>query len=167
MRFLSPLRIPGSVQRQSVISPTDIDRREQRGFMAQAISNVKPEPSRRGIIAAVRHRLVLILATAAALTASATASSQSTRATLRLVDESPVTFRGAGFHARENVRLVVVGGKRAVKTFAAGAGGGFVVRMAGFSANECKGLSATATGSDGSQASYKRAPGMCPVPIQP
>jgi hypothetical protein len=115
----------------------------------------------------MRRRFVLILAATAALTASAPASSQTTRATLRLVDDAPVTLRGTGFHAREHVRLVVFAGKRAVKTFSAGDGGGFVVRMPGMSASECKGFSAVATGDDGSRATFKRAPGMCPNPIQP
>jgi hypothetical protein len=115
----------------------------------------------------VKGRCVLIVATAAALLASATASSQTLRATLRLMDDSPVTFRGAGFHAREHVRLVVYAGRRAARSLEAGSGGGFVVRMPGVSANECKGFSAVATGDDGSRATYKRAPGMCPNPIEP
>jgi hypothetical protein len=120
-----------------------------------------------GILPAVRRLSILAVLAMAAALSSATASGQTPRPSLRLVDDSPVTFRGAGFHAREHVRLVVVGGERAVKSFDAGVGGGFVVRVRGVDANACTGFSATAIGDHGSRASYKRAPGMCPNPVQP
>src|SRR5439155_14485693 len=105
-----------------------------------------------------------VLTAAAALCSSPLAQGQAVRTWLRLVDDEPMTFRGGGFHAHERVKLVVVGGGRAVKYLLAGAAGGFVVRVAGVDPNACQGFSAVATGNLGSRATYKRAPGQCAQP---
>jgi len=86
------------------------------------------------------------------------------RPVLRLVDTSPVTFRGAGFEADEHVRVVFIGRTRAVRRVVASAQGRFVVRFAGVDADACTGFSATAVGDRGSRATFKRAPGQCPQP---
>jgi hypothetical protein len=86
------------------------------------------------------------------------------RPTLRLMDASPVAFRGVGFKAHERVRVSVYAGERATKRLTAGARGGFVARFAGLDPNACAGFSAVAVGNEGSRASFKRAPGMCPAP---
>jgi len=86
------------------------------------------------------------------------------RPVLRLVDSSPVTFRGAGFLANEHVRVVLAEKSRAVRSVLANAEGRFVVRFPGADANECTGFSAIAVGDRGSRATYKRAPGQCPQP---
>jgi hypothetical protein len=83
---------------------------------------------------------------------------------LRLLDADPVAFRGTGFKAHERVRVVVYAGTRAAKRVAAGARGRFVVRFTGVDPNACAGFWASAVGSKGSRASFKRSPGMCPAP---
>jgi hypothetical protein len=109
-------------------------------------------------------RIALVLA-AVAFSLLAQSSAAATRATLRLLDDtSPVTLRGAGFHSREHVRVVIVNGSaRTVKKVVATALGRFSVRVQG-DVNACVGFSATAVGSDGTRASFKRAPGQCPAP---
>jgi hypothetical protein len=113
---------------------------------------------------------VLVLAclgTVAVLSWASTAQSHASRASLRLVSDSPTTLRGAGFHSREHVRLVVFAGRRVVRNLVATAAGGFVVRMQSVDANACQGFGATATGNRGSRASFKRTPGVCPYPANP
>ena len=80
------------------------------------------------------------------------------------MDASPIAFRGLGFKAHERVRVSVYAGERATKRVAAGARGGFVVRFPSLDPNACAGFYASAVGSEGSRASFKRAPGMCPAP---
>ena len=80
------------------------------------------------------------------------------------MDASPVAFRGVGFKPGERVRVSVYAGERATKRLTAGARGGFVVRFAGLDPNACTGFSAVAVGNEGSRASFKRAPGVCPAP---
>jgi len=86
------------------------------------------------------------------------------RPVLRLVDSSPVTFRGAGFVPNEHVRVVLVEKTRAYRSVVASAEGRFVVRFPGADANDCMGFSAIAVGDRGSRATYKRAPGECAQP---
>lgn len=86
------------------------------------------------------------------------------RPVLRLVDTSPVTFRGAGFAANEHVRVVLAEKSRTVRRVVASAEGRFLVRFPGADANECMGFSAIAVGDRGSRATYKRAPGQCAQP---
>jgi len=90
-------------------------------------------------------------------------SAATSRATLRLVDDtSPATLRGTGFQPREHVRIVVVAGStRTVKKVVATALGRFTIRVQGNVSN-CVGFSATAVGSKGTRATFKRAPGQCP-----
>ena len=83
---------------------------------------------------------------------------------LRLIDTDPVAFRGIGFKAHEQVRVVVYAGERATERATAGLRGGFVVRFAGLDPSACAGFSASAVGNKGSRASFKRAPGQCPAP---
>jgi hypothetical protein len=80
------------------------------------------------------------------------------------MDASPIAIRGAGFKAHERVRVSVFAGERATKRLTAGIRGGFVVRFTGLDPNACAGFSAVAVGSEGSRASFKRAPGTCPAP---
>jgi hypothetical protein len=110
--------------------------------------------------------VALLLATAALAASFATLAWARTtiRPTLRLMDTSPIAFRGAGFKAHERVRVSVYAGERATKRLTAGARGRFVVRFSGLDPNACVGFSAVAVGNEGSRASFKRAPGMCPAP---
>jgi hypothetical protein len=80
------------------------------------------------------------------------------------MDANPIAFRGAGFKAHERVRVSVFAGERATKRLTAGIRGGFVVRFTALDPNACAGFSAVAVGSEGSRASFKRGPGMCPAP---
>jgi hypothetical protein len=118
----------------------------------------------------VRRTLVLFAAVlAAAATAagglSAGSGVQSASARVRLVDIDPVTVRVTGFKAYEHARLSVSADKQLARRSAtAGSGGAFTMRLAGVDANACTGFSVTVTGDRGSRATYKRAPGMCPVP---
>jgi hypothetical protein len=60
------------------------------------------------------------------------------------------------------VRVVATSRQRVVRRLRAGAGGGFVVAVPGI--ENCAGFTVVATGSDGSRATYKRAPGQCALP---
>jgi hypothetical protein len=110
---------------------------------------------------------VALLLTAVALAASVAALASAratTRPTLRLMDARPVVFRGLGFKAHESVRVSVYAGERVTKRVTSGARGGFVVRFSNLDPNSCTGFGAVAVGNEGSRASFKRAPGMCPAP---
>jgi hypothetical protein len=107
--------------------------------------------------------LVTVATAAGALSAGSGARSAPAR--LRLVDTDPVTLRATGFKAHEHARLSISADKVSVRRSAtAGSGGGFTMRLPGVDANACTGFSVTAIGDRGSRATYKRAPGMCPVP---
>jgi hypothetical protein len=108
---------------------------------------------------------LLLAAVALAASVATLASARvATRPTLRLMDASPVVFRGTGFKAHERVRVSVYAGARATKRVAAGVRGGFVVRFSNLDPSACTGFSAIAIGNEGSRASFKRAPGVCPAP---
>jgi hypothetical protein len=109
---------------------------------------------------------IVLVAFAASLIglAVASAGSASTHPTLRLTDDASVTLRGTGFKDRERVRVMVATKTHASKSVTASTAGAFVVRFAGMSTSACAGFSATAVGTNGSRASFKRSPGMCAVP---
>jgi hypothetical protein len=116
----------------------------------------------------VRRTTVLAAFIAAAATAAggagAPSTAQSTPARLRLVDSDPVTVRATGFKAYEHARVSVLVGERLVRRAAtAGPAGAFTMRLRGVDANACTGFSVIASGDRGSHATYKRAPGVCPV----
>jgi hypothetical protein len=85
------------------------------------------------------------------------------RATLRLdEDVVPAVLQGAHFQPREHVRVVVLSGTtRTVRKLVATRLGRFALRMPA-DMNACQGFSATAVGSKGTKATFKRAPGQCP-----
>jgi len=83
---------------------------------------------------------------------------------LRLLDSDSVVLRGTGFKVHEHVRVSVYAGEHVVKRVTTGRRGGFVVRFTSLDPNACAGFSAMAVGNEGSRASFKRAPGMCPAP---
>jgi hypothetical protein len=118
-----------------------------------------------GTLKDVMRVLALLAVVIAAGVGSAMSSAAGeARPVLRLVDSSPVTFRGAGFEAYEHVRVVLAEKTRTVRRVVASAEGRFLVRFPGADANECTGFSAVAVGDRGSRATYKRAPGQCPQP---
>lgn len=108
--------------------------------------------------------LLLTVAALAASVATLAAGRVTARPTLRLMDASPVAFRGAGFKAHERVRVSVYAGARATKRVVAGVRGRFVVRFSNLDPSACTGFSAIAIGNEGSRASFKRSPGVCPAP---
>jgi hypothetical protein len=113
----------------------------------------------------VRRALVFAIASCAFLVLAAVAGgASSTLARLRLMDTSPVTFRGTGFKPHERVRVVVAAGARAVKWTTAGLGGGFILHFSGLNPNACTAFGALAVGNEGSRATFKRAPGVCAAP---
>jgi hypothetical protein len=88
--------------------------------------------------------------------------SVATRPSLRLLDTNPVTMRGSGFRPNERVVVVVARGAPRVRVARAGANGVFALKLA-LDVNACAGFSVSATGSQGSHATLKRAPGKCPA----
>jgi hypothetical protein len=114
----------------------------------------------------MRRRLIVGLAVIAALlpVPGIVGGAATIQPRLRLLDADPVAFRGTGFKAHERVRVSVYAGTRAAKRVTAGVRGRFVVRFSGVDPNTCTGFSASAVGTKGSRASFKRAPGMCPAP---
>jgi hypothetical protein len=113
----------------------------------------------------MRRAVLLVAAVVLAATVATFASARAaTRPALRLVDTSPVAFRGTGFEAHERVRISVYAGTRATRRVTAGLRGAFTVRFAGLDPSACAGFSALAVGNEGSRASFKRPPGMCPAP---
>ena len=109
-------------------------------------------------------RRAVLLVAAVVLAATFASARAATRPALRLVDTSPVAFRGTGFKAHERVRVSVYAGTRATRRTTAGLRGGFTVRFAGLNPSACAGFSAVAVGNKGSRASFKRPPGECPQP---
>jgi hypothetical protein len=110
---------------------------------------------------------VALLFSAAALAAAAATFASArvaTRPTLRLVDASPVAFRGANFKAHERVRVSVYARERATKRLTAGARGGFVVRFGDLRADRCGAFFAVAVGNLSSRATFKRPLPECPPP---
>jgi hypothetical protein len=117
----------------------------------------------------VRRAFLLLAVTNAALTAVAASGapvavgSHAGSARLLLMDSPAFALRGVGFKADERVRITVDTSTRDVtRTTTASSAGGFTVRMAGVNPSACQGFAATAVGSDGSRAVFKRAPGQCP-----
>jgi hypothetical protein len=88
---------------------------------------------------------------------------------LRLLDLSPASVAGAGFHPRERVVVTVTGGsnrlRRAVVTSARGT---FVARFAeAIAAPGCSQLVLVAIGARGDRASWKSPAKSCGPPPQP
>jgi len=84
---------------------------------------------------------------------------------IALLDTDPVSVRGTNFKPAERVRVEVdAGGKHMTRSATGSSTGAFTMRMAGVDPNACEGFSITATGSKGSRATFKRAPGQCPDP---
>jgi hypothetical protein len=112
----------------------------------------------------VEVKLVGLLVVAAALAVSVASARAVARPALRLMDASPVAFRGTGFKPHERVRISVYAGERAAKRVVASVRGRFVVRFSNLDPNACAGFGAVAVGNEGSRAVFKRSPGMCPAP---
>jgi hypothetical protein len=83
---------------------------------------------------------------------------------LHIIESSRLTVRGTGFKAREHVTVSVVARSTARRRVVASPSGRFTVAFSGVSPNDCAGFSISAVGNRGSRASFKRAPGQCPLP---
>jgi hypothetical protein len=112
---------------------------------------------------------VLLAAAAAAATAViALPSAAAAPESLRLVQRSPLVLSGRDFVARERVRVrVTTAGDRAVRRVRASRSGAFRLTFSGLDFDRCNGLSAVATGSQGSRATLKRVPLECPPSLRP
>ena len=108
----------------------------------------------------MRSVAALAVLLVAGLLPSAGASGSGSKARLTVVDRSPVSVHGAGFHAGEAVRVraIVRGGPRLAKSVVAGRNGAFRARFASLSAGRCSLVTVQATGARGSRASYTSYP---------
>ena len=78
------------------------------------------------------------------------------------MDSSSFALRGVGFKSDERVRVTVDMAKLDVtRTTTASSSGGFTMRIPGVNPSACEGFAATAIGSEGSRATFKRARGQC------
>jgi hypothetical protein len=105
-----------------------------------------------------------VAAAATAVGGMSAVGTEASSARLRLLDTDPVTLRATGFKPYEHVRLTILARDRLVRRATAGPGGAFTMRLPGVDENACPGFSVTATGDEGSRATFKRAPGVCPQP---
>jgi hypothetical protein len=94
-------------------------------------------------------------------------SAVATKASLRVVDLTPVTVRGVQFQPGERVVVTVSSRRSRSATVIAGARGSFTARFAGFSLRECDMYRVRAVGSRGSRASLTPPPPSCGTDLQP
>lgn len=94
----------------------------------------------------------------------ALAGSSREHATLTLVDRAPLTVRGAGFKARDTVRLTVRGDAVASRTVRATVGGRFVAVFPAIAADRCSLQRVAAIGRSGAHAELKLLPSPACLP---
>lgn len=107
---------------------------------------------------------------AALLALAASASAGTTKATLRVVDASPLTVRGAGFHAEQSVRLTLRRDGRLLvrRNISTGPRGGFRATFASEALHRCGGdVAITARDASGRFAAAKLPQPDCPPPLVP
>ena len=93
-----------------------------------------------------------------ALASSGVAGAQAAPA-LRVLDTSPVTVRGTGFHSGERVTVTLVLNRSSrLRSATASAAGRFVALFTGVPIGHCQGYVLRATGGRGSQATFKFIP---------
>jgi hypothetical protein len=99
---------------------------------------------------------------------SAAAATASVQPRVRLLDRAPATVVGSSFRPAERVVVTLSAGSVVLrKTVYAGARGAFVARWRRALSETCVSVAITATGSDGSRATYKLLPPDCAPPITP
>ena len=106
----------------------------------------------------------------ALLALATSASAGTTKATLRVVDQSPLTVRGARFHVEQSVRLVVSqdGHTLVRRTVRSGSLGGFTTRFTSATVQRCGGdVAITARDASGRLAATKLPVPDCPPPLAP
>ena len=105
-------------------------------------------------------RVLALAACVALVLGAASAEGSADRApSLRLVDVSPVTFRGAGFVRLERVRIALTrNGRTIVRRTRSTPTGAFTVSFGLLALDPCRGaIVVRATGGLGSRATYRRA----------
>jgi hypothetical protein len=106
----------------------------------------------------------------ALLALATSASAGTTKATLRIVDQTPLTVRGTGFHVEQSVRLNVSqsGSTLVRRTVRTGLRGGFTVRLVAPTLQRCGGdVAITARDASGRIAVAKLPMPDCPPPLAP
>jgi len=104
-------------------------------------------------------RRVLFSAGAVVLAAVSIAAAQARNtASLRLVHTQPIVVAGAGFHARERVRVTLVAQGSHAQVVTATRSGSFTVSFSGVPVDRCTGFQVFAVGQRGSRAEVKRPP---------
>jgi hypothetical protein len=114
------------------------------------------------------QKLALLAAVAFASTAAGVGAGASTRtASLRLVDNDPLTLRGFAFQPGERVRVTVWSERRWERRLRAGPAGAFrvVFQQVHFGDPCTTDFHATAVGGEGSIARLKRPQRLCPMPL--
>ena len=107
----------------------------------------------------------LLLVLAIALVAASAAFAAPARLTVD--PHAQFSVRGASFHPREHVVVVVLyNGERASKRLAAGSRGGFVALFPSIHVGSCGSYIVRATGDAGSHSALKVIP-ECPQPLAP
>jgi hypothetical protein len=103
----------------------------------------------------------------AASLAASTFATGSAKPHLKLTKTQPLTIRGASFHTRERVRLVLRQASGAVTTnrVRAGRHGRLTTAFAGVQLSRCAGFQVTAHGSAGSRATLRRPPLPACMPV--
>ena len=106
----------------------------------------------------------------ALLVLATSASAGTTKATLRIVDQTPLTVRGTGFHVEQSVRLLVTqsGSTLVRRTVRTGSLGGFTVSLTATTLQRCGGdVAITARDASGRFAAAKVPMPDCPPPLAP
>lgn len=107
------------------------------------------------------RRVLSAIALAAVLAVTAAAGGAGARTvvpSLRLVDQSPLAVHGAGFQARERVRVSFFTAGAVVRHTTADARGAFTVSSDKAIASRCEGFRIVAVGNRGSRAEVKHIP---------
>lgn len=108
---------------------------------------------------------VVVLATAVAVIAAATAASAPFgSATLRLVRIKPLTVAGQHFAPRERIRVVLSGDRSAVRRTKANPSGAFTVTFGDTGLTRCDTYRVVATGARGNSATLKHLPALACSP---
>jgi hypothetical protein len=115
------------------------------------------------------QKLALLGAVALVSTATVGAGAATQTASLRLVDDNPLTLRGSAFEPNERVRVTVwVDARRWGRRVRTGPAGAFrvVFQQAQFGDPCTTDFHATAVGREGSIARLKRPQRLCPMPLR-
>jgi len=114
-----------------------------------------------GILWGVRRFFAISTAVLAA--AGSAGAAPASAPALRLIDTSPLTVRGLGFHESEHVRVTAIlyARGRYMRTVTTGSRGGFVVRFGGVEPGPCEGYRIVALGDEGSRVTLWMPPPAC------